>query len=219
MSETEALAAELAVRKHAGVAPAIVAALAEVAIIDKGKTANAGSYSYSYADIADVIAETRPILAAHGLVAVTALSGGPDVYAVTVEILHSTGESKVYPPVSFNGGRDPQAVGSSITYFRRYALCAALGIATGEDDDGAAAKAAARRPEQPPRLLLSPKAQENLRERCAAIEASVSEVVKAATGGRTIDPAGVFEDEIDAVKAVIAGLTPAAPSGEGDPPE
>lgn len=36
---------------------------------------------------------------------------------------------------------DPQAQGSALTYARRYALCAILGIATDEDDDGNAASA------------------------------------------------------------------------------
>jgi hypothetical protein len=31
---------------------------------------------------------------------------------------------------------DPQGQGSAITYARRYALCAVLGLSTGEDDDG-----------------------------------------------------------------------------------
>ena len=34
---------------------------------------------------------------------------------------------------------DPQGRGSAITYQRRYALCAALGLDTDEDDDGNAA--------------------------------------------------------------------------------
>lgn len=55
----------------------------------------------------------------------------------------------------------PQAVGSAITYARRYALCAVTGVVADEDDDGQAAEASARRPapvrkprpQQPPRPL------------------------------------------------------------------
>lgn len=43
---------------------------------------------------------------------------------------------------------DPQAQGSAITYARRYALSAILGIATDEDDDGNAATPQAK-PQQP----------------------------------------------------------------------
>ena len=35
--------------------------------------------------------------------------------------------------------RTPQEVGSQITYFKRYALSALLGLSTEDDDDGAAA--------------------------------------------------------------------------------
>ena len=59
---------------------ALVKALAELTVLDRGKTASVqmksgGSYSYSYADIADVVAATRPVLAANGLVALTPVHG------------------------------------------------------------------------------------------------------------------------------------------------
>ena len=45
----------------------------------------------------------------------------------------------------------PQAIGSALTYARRYALCAVTGVAPGgSDDDGAAAEAYARRPQPQP---------------------------------------------------------------------
>lgn len=112
----------------------------------------------------------------------------------------------MFDPLPFVASNDPQQAGSAITYFRRYALLAALGMAT-SDDDGAAAKEAANRP--PPRVRMSLKAQQNLREKCAEVEASVAEVVSAATGGRTDDPGQVFEDEIDAVKDALKAVTPA----------
>lgn len=48
-----------------------------------------------------------------------------------------------FGPLVLPYGNSPQAAGSAITYARRYALVAALGLAT-EDDDGAAATQAAR---------------------------------------------------------------------------
>jgi ERF superfamily len=50
----------------------------------------------------------------------------------------------------------PQGQGSAITYLRRYALSAVLGIATEDDDDGNAASSAKREPMKPysvPRAL------------------------------------------------------------------
>jgi hypothetical protein len=119
---------------------ALVAALAELSTVDKGRTANAGTYSYTYADLGEVVRATRPALAACGLVALTPVHGLGDGLAVTVTIIHKAGGFYRFEPLPFPAGRDAQATGSAMTYFRRYALLAALGIAT-DDDDGAAAKA------------------------------------------------------------------------------
>src|SRR5688572_22873174 len=48
-------------------AKALVAALAELEDIPKKHTANMGSHSYTYADLADALSYVRPILAKHGL--------------------------------------------------------------------------------------------------------------------------------------------------------
>lgn len=122
-------------------AAALVAALAELTVIEKGHTANAGSYSYDYADIADVVRLTRPRLAQHGLVALTPIHEHNGGLACTVTILHTSGERLDLGPFPFPHGRDAQATGSMVTYHRRYALIAALGLATGDDDDGARAAA------------------------------------------------------------------------------
>ena len=118
---------------------ALVGALADLTVIEKGHTANAGSYSYAYADLGDIVKLTRPVLAAWGLTVVQNLHAEGTGLAVTTSIVHSSGETRDFGPLTFPYGRDAQATGSAITYHRRYALLAALGMATGEDDDGAKA--------------------------------------------------------------------------------
>lgn len=130
--------------EHGSLSEALVAALSELTGVEKGRSATVkmkqgGEFSYSYADIADVISTTRPVLARHGLVALTPVHGHDDDLACTVELVHTSGESKEFPPLPFPPGSDAQATGSAITYHRRYALLAALGMAA-EDDDGEAAK-------------------------------------------------------------------------------
>lgn len=129
--------------EHPSLAAALVAALADLVAVQKGRQANAGSYSYTYADIGDLIGDTRPVLAEHGLVALTPVHGHDGRLACTVELIHVSGETKTFEPLPFPEGRDAQATGSWITYFRRYALLAALGMAT-TDDDGAEATVASR---------------------------------------------------------------------------
>lgn len=127
-------------------ASALVAALADLTVLDRTRTASiptksGGSFTYSYADISDVVAATRPVLAEHGIVALTPVHGSEKGLACSVTLIHTSGEERTFEPLPFVASQDPQQAGSAITYFRRYALLAALGMATA-DDDGAAAKSA-----------------------------------------------------------------------------
>lgn len=93
-----------------------------------------------YADLASVWDAVRLPLAENGLSVVQLIADAPagHIRLVTI-ILHSSGqkiESAFNMPVKDAG--NPQAVGSALTYARRYALMAALGVAP-EDDDGNAA--------------------------------------------------------------------------------
>jgi hypothetical protein len=125
-------------------AAALVAALADLAVIEKDQTAKVkmktgGEYSYGYADLGAIIKRTRPVLAEHGIVVLQSIHDHGTGLAVTTTLLHESGDVNYAGPLPFPHGPDAQATGSWITYMRRYALLAALGMATGEDDDGAAA--------------------------------------------------------------------------------
>ena len=124
-------------------AAAFVKAQAAMTDITKGRTAKVpmkagGSYSYSYADLADVLSDSRPVLTANGLaITQSIVTNGRDVEVWTT-ILHTSGQYRTDGPLAFNGGNDPQQAGSAITYARRYSALASLGLAS-EDDDGAKA--------------------------------------------------------------------------------
>lgn len=123
-------------------AASLAALQADLPDVGKGQTANAGTYSYSYADLADCSTAILPKLAEHGL----SFSAKPTLtdegrFVLRYVLRHTSGES--------DGGDYPlpdptkasaQQVGSAITYSRRYTLCAVTGLAPhGEDDDGKAA--------------------------------------------------------------------------------
>lgn len=132
-------------------AAALVAALKELTVVDTAQEANAGSYSYKYASIADVVRLTRPKLAEHGIVALTPIHDHGTGLACTVILVHESGEMRELGPFPFPVGRDAQATGSMVTYHRRYALLAALGMAAGaDDDDGATGKPHEPRDTPPP---------------------------------------------------------------------
>lgn len=143
-------------------AGALVAAQAEFGSINRSHkatvpTKSGGSYSYSYADLADVMAMIRPVLAAHGLGVVQDVTTLDGAVAVTTRLVHVSGETMLFGPVCMNRGGTAQELGSAITYARRYGLTAALGIVT-DDDDGQAATAGA--PRKAPAKTTRPRATE-----------------------------------------------------------
>ena len=88
-----------------------------------------------YADLAQVVEAIRKPLSDNGL-AISQLVQ-PDAEAAVIEtiLMHQSGEwlSSIIQlkPVK----TDPQGIGSALTYARRYALGAIVGLATEEDDD------------------------------------------------------------------------------------
>lgn len=97
-------------------------------------------FKSSYADLTSVMLACKDALAANEL-AVLQLSrihesGTP---VLVTRIIHSSGEHVEGEfPLVCKDPNDPQKLGSAVTYARRYALAAALGI-TADDDDGQAA--------------------------------------------------------------------------------
>lgn len=112
--------------------------------IPKSKTADIrtdkGKYSYSYADLPDIIARIRPVLAEHGLAFAQSVEPGQAGITVTTRVYHREGHVESFGPLYLPAAADAQKAGSAITYARRYSLCAALGIAADEDDDANSAK-------------------------------------------------------------------------------
>lgn len=120
-------------------ATALVAALTDLTVVEKDAHADLGTYGYDYATLPGLVKATRPTLAEHGIVALTPLHDHGNGLACSVVLLHSSGERMDFGPFPFPHGRDAQATGSMVTYHRRYALLAVLGMAAGDDDDGAKA--------------------------------------------------------------------------------
>ena len=93
-----------------------------------------------YADLESVWNACREPLAKNGLAVIQTLDGTPENLSVITTLAHSSGEwirsRLTLKPMK----TDPQAVGSAITYGRRYSLAAIVGVAPqDEDDDGNAA--------------------------------------------------------------------------------
>lgn len=128
-------------------AKALVAFQKELPTVTKGRTANAGSYSYTYADLASVTAAVIPLLSKNGLaftVTPRATEGGYEIVGV---LLHVSGESIEGALPMY--GRNPQEIGSALSYGRRYLMGVMTGCVTDDDDDGKAANKSGRTTPEP----------------------------------------------------------------------
>jgi hypothetical protein len=123
--------------KYANINEALAAAQGDLENPDKTKTAKAGSFSYNYADIADVLNVVRPVLSKHGICLTQATELDGESLNVRTCLAYSDGSSvdSIYPVCNVKNG-DHQKIGSAMTYARRYALTSLIGIAAEDDDDG-----------------------------------------------------------------------------------
>ena len=112
-----------------------------------------GNQASKYADLAAIWDACREALSANGIAVVQAPeSEGPSVRVETM-MVHSSGQWFKDTISAMAAAAGPQQVGSAITYLRRYALAAMVGVAPA-DDDGEAAMGRdtpAGRPEEPPK--------------------------------------------------------------------
>ena len=111
-------------------------------IITKDKTAkvetrSGGSYAYKYADLADVTAAILPALAKAGLTWTCrpTLTTG-DRFVMIYSLTDAESGDEIVGEYPLPDGGSPQQQGGWITYARRYALCAVVGLASDEDSDG-----------------------------------------------------------------------------------
>ncbi len=114
-----------------------VKALAEMPAIPKDQTADAGSYSYKYADLPTIRSMILPVLTAHNLAVAQDVQTVEGRISVTTRVYHSSGHVEEFGPLQLSAGASPQQAGSATTYARRYGLEAALGLASSEDTDAA----------------------------------------------------------------------------------
>ena len=111
--------------------------------LDNASKAKQG-HGYSYADLAECINTAKPFLAKHGLAVAQMLGMGSNGKQTLITLLtHSSGQymssefEMVEAVLAGGSGKNPaQTLGSAITYQRRYAYAAMIGLAQ-EDNDAA----------------------------------------------------------------------------------
>lgn len=146
-------------------AAALAKAQSEFPAIVRDKEVDSRAYKFKYADLSAVISAVRPALAKNGL-AFAQLLDGDDLVTM---LLHESG-AVLSGRVALPREGTVQQLGSAITYLRRYALQAVLGVAAEEDDDGESAAKVKPIPVQKPRQRgeITPVAAPSLSEKDVA---------------------------------------------------
>lgn len=119
------------------IAPALVKA--QAAIRNATKDSNNPHFGNSFASLNSVIDATKGVLNDHGISVIQAPGYG-EVCTLSTMLLHESGEWICMEAGSPVSKKDPQGIGSAITYLRRYSLAAITCIGQEDDDGNEAAK-------------------------------------------------------------------------------
>lgn len=110
-------------------------AKAQGAIGHAAKDRTNPAFKARYADLASVIDASRDALAANGLAVLQPVTIADGVVHVGTRIVHASGEWAECVVSIVLADQRAHAIGSAITYGRRYGLSAMVGVAP-DDDDG-----------------------------------------------------------------------------------
>ena len=171
------------------------------------KDADNPFFKAKYADLASIWDACRVPLSTHGLSVVQTTELGADV-TVTTTLLHASGQWLRGHLQMTPTKHDPQGVGSCLTYARRYALAAMVGICSVDDDGEAAAGRGEKSPPTAPPRRPGPARPPT----GAAAAATPSPAPKASKPGRISEPqakrlyakAKAAGHTVDALKAWLA---------------
>lgn len=133
---------------HESLTEAIHAVQADMPKLQKG--AINPHFQSRYVSLDTLMAEVLPVLNRHGLIWLTMPcrdTTGEPALGYKLQLVSTREEVGAVMPLLM-ARDDPQGQGSAITYARRYALMALLGLVADVDDDGNAATEARRRQRQ-----------------------------------------------------------------------
>lgn len=116
--------------------PALMDAQKEIPTMPK----NAKAYGYNYTDLDTITSVIKPILARHNISYMQSVGMDDEGRStLTTRIFSRDGEYiedvTTLPVIQSAKNNSAQTMGMAITYVRRYALCAMLGITSDEDVD------------------------------------------------------------------------------------
>lgn len=106
-------------------------------IKDPARDADNPFFKSKYVTLDDLLRQVRPVLAKNGLSFIQMPGGDGKTITVKTVLMHVSGQYIETDALALQVAKvDPQGAGSAVTYGRRYALSAVLGVAWDDDDDG-----------------------------------------------------------------------------------
>lgn len=106
-------------------------------IKDPARDANNPFFKSKYVTLDDLLKQVRPVMAKHGLSFIQSPGGDGKTITIRTVLMHTSGQWIETEALALQAAKvDPQGAGSAVTYGRRYALSAVLGVAWDDDDDG-----------------------------------------------------------------------------------
>lgn len=88
-----------------------------------------------YATLPTIVQKMTPVLRTHGLMFKSRIDTDGGASSLVVELLHIVSGENMTSRMALPAG-NPQAIGSAITYYRRYAMLTMTGAVADGDDDG-----------------------------------------------------------------------------------
>ena len=118
----------------------LMAGLAEIQFELPTLPKSSQAYGYKYTDLDTICQTVKPILHSHNIGYMQSVGSLADgTQTLTTRLFNTKGQyiedTAVLPVITGTKNNNAQTLGMSITYMRRYALCAMLGITSDEDVD------------------------------------------------------------------------------------
>jgi ERF superfamily len=110
---------------------AIIALQADMTTITRSKEVKTGKYSFKYAPLDSIMEMLKPLFKTHGL----AVIQGIDEVSLTTRLVHTSGEWVESATCLNRDHANMQGFGGEVTYKRRYALSALIGLVSDDDND------------------------------------------------------------------------------------
>jgi hypothetical protein len=108
---------------------------ADVPKLWKDSVAKAGSFSYNYKALEDIMEVILPLLHKHQLVVTQPFTVKGELNVLTTLVVDTETGDRLLSEFVVERDENVQDTGKAITYYRRYMLLSVLGLVTEKDDD------------------------------------------------------------------------------------